>query len=167
MHVSRPCFCKEQGNVGAQAGHGMELEASRKMGALGRNPLSLGLGVLVLEGGWWFMGRCAEEGLHLHLVSSQLSGALVTLPSLTQKPCKPPGLTSICIPLPGPTLPPVLQDPSGLGSGCPLDPSSRCPTVLKCNAGRGAGGAAWTWQTHLTWRGMLSLRMDKPECSRA
>lgn len=78
-HVSRPCFHTEQGNVRAQAGHGKELEASRKMqmdvvGAFGRNPLSLGLGVLVLEEvGRGFMGRCAEEGLCLHLLASASS----------------------------------------------------------------------------------------------
>lgn len=38
----------------------------------------------------------------------------------------------MCIPLPGPTLPLVLQDPTGLGSGCLLDPSSGCPAALKC-----------------------------------
>lgn len=75
MHVSRPRSLMEQGNVRAQAGHGKELEASRKMqmdivGALGKNPLSLGLGVLVLpEVRKGFMGRCAGEGLCLHLLA--------------------------------------------------------------------------------------------------
>lgn len=79
MHISRPCFLPEQGNVRAQAGYGKELEASRNMqrdvvGVLGRNPLSLGLGVLVLEEvGRGFMGRCAREGLCLHLPAAASS----------------------------------------------------------------------------------------------
>lgn len=65
----------EQGNIRAQAGHGKELEASRKMqmdivGALGRNLPSLGLGVLLLEKvGRGFMGRYAGKGLCLHLLA--------------------------------------------------------------------------------------------------